>query len=91
MRAEFRTESRGYLLILEQDLFGDLVLFRHWYGLQNRRGGIKRQIFHDEESARREFVRIQNLRIRRGYCPLVRGGASATASSGLGHDISPNG
>ena len=67
MRVELRTASRGYLLILEQDLFGDFVLFRQWYGLQNRRGGIKRQIFRDEESARREFVRVQKLRARRGY------------------------
>ena len=70
MRVELRTASRGYLLILEQDLFGDFVLFRQWYGLKNRRGGIKRQIFRDEESARREFARVQKLRGRRGYCPL---------------------
>jgi predicted DNA-binding WGR domain protein len=70
MRIELRTASRGYLLILEQDLFGDFVLFRQWYGLQNRRGGIKRQIFRDEESARREFARVQKLRARRGYGPL---------------------
>ena len=70
MRVELRTASRGYLLILEQDLFGDFVLFRQWYGLQNRRRGIKRQIFRDEESARREFARVQKLRARRGYCPL---------------------
>jgi predicted DNA-binding WGR domain protein len=70
MRVELRTASRGYLLILEQDLFGDFVLFRQWYGLQNRRGGIKRQIFRDEESARREFARVQKLRARRGYSPL---------------------
>jgi predicted DNA-binding WGR domain protein len=70
MRVELRTASRGYLLILEQDLFGDFVLFRQWYGLQNRRGGIKRQIFRDEESAGRELARVQKLRARRGYCPL---------------------
>lgn len=75
MRVEFRTESRGYLLILERDLLGDFVLFRQWYGLQNRRGGIKRQVFLDEESARREFVRVQKLRARRGYCPLGREGS----------------
>lgn len=72
MRVEFRTESRGYLLILERDLLGDFVLFRQWYGLQNRRGGIKRQVFQDEESARREFLRVQKLRARRGYYPIIR-------------------
>jgi predicted DNA-binding WGR domain protein len=75
MRLELRTERRGYLLILEQDLLGDFVLFRHWYGLQNRRGGIKRQVFLDEESARREFVRVQKLRVRRGYRPISQEGS----------------
>jgi hypothetical protein len=72
MRLELRTERRGYLLILEQDLFGDFVLLRHWYGLQNKRSGIKKQIFLSEESARREFERVRKLRARRGYHPSGR-------------------
>lgn len=67
MRIEFRTEKRGYLLTLEQDLFGTFVLFRRWYGLGNRRGGIKRQVFLDENAALREVRRIERLRSRRGY------------------------
>jgi len=45
MRIEFRTEARGYLLTLEQDLFGAFVLSRRWYGLANNRGGMKIQVF----------------------------------------------
>lgn len=67
MRIEFRTERRGYLLTLEQDMFGAFVLFRRWYGLGNRRGGIKRQVFLDENAALREVRRIERLRSRRGY------------------------
>lgn len=64
MRIEFRTERRGYLLILEQDLFGALVLFRRWYGLGNRRGGVKRQIFLEEDAALREVKRIENASVQ---------------------------
>lgn len=70
MQVEFRSAQRGYILILEQDLFGAFVLFRRWYGLRSRRGGMKRQVFLDEESALREIRRIEKLRTRRGYCRL---------------------
>ena len=68
MWVEFRTNRRGYILSLERDLFGAFVLFRRWYGLVSRRGGMKRQVFLDEESALREIRRIEKLRTRRGYC-----------------------
>lgn len=57
--------------MLEQDLLGDFVLFRQWYGLRNRRGGLKRQVFMNEEDARNEFDRIRRLRSRRGYWPAL--------------------
>jgi predicted DNA-binding WGR domain protein len=68
---EFRTNRRGYILSLERDLFGAFVLFRRWYGLGSGRGGMKRQVFLDEESALREIRRIEKLRTRRGYCRLL--------------------
>ena len=71
MQIEFRTAQRGYILSLERDLFGTFVLFRRWYGLGSRRGGMKRQVFFDEESALREIKRIEKLRARRGYCRLA--------------------
>lgn len=67
MRIEFLTETRGYLLTLEQDLFGAFVLSRRWYGLANNRGGMKIQVFLDKEDAMREFKRVARLRARRGY------------------------
>jgi predicted DNA-binding WGR domain protein len=67
MRLEFRTDKRGYTLTLDRDMFGAFVLFRRWYGLLNRRGGVKRQVFLQEDDAMREVRRIERLRIRRGY------------------------
>ncbi len=69
MRIEFKTAHRGYALSLEQDLFGFYVLIRRWYGLSNRRGGMKREVFDDEKSALQAFGRVEKLRIRRGYQP----------------------
>lgn len=67
MRVEFKTEKRGYMLMLDQDLFGAFILYRQWWGLLNRRGGTKRQVFFDKDAATREFQRIQKTRLRRGY------------------------
>jgi predicted DNA-binding WGR domain protein len=67
MLLEYRTDRRGYTLWLERDLIGDWVLFRRWYGLFNRRGGMKRQVFLQEEAALKEIKRIERLRIRHGY------------------------
>lgn len=72
MRVEFKTEKRGYLLRLDQDLFGAFILFRHWWGLRNQRGGTKRQVFFDQDSATREFHRIEKTRLRRGYIAVDR-------------------
>lgn len=67
MRIEFRSQTRGYVLALERDLFGAFVLFRRWYGLGNRRGGVKREVFLQEDAALRELKRIERLRIKHGY------------------------
>ena len=72
MRVEFKTEKRGYMLILDHDLFGAFILYRQWWGLLNRRGGTKRQVFFDQDTATREFRRIQKTRLRRGYVSVDR-------------------
>jgi hypothetical protein len=70
MLLEFKTDRRGYTMWLERDLFGYFVLYRRWYGLHNRRGGMKRQVFKDEKLALAEIKRIARLRERHGYCLL---------------------
>lgn len=67
MRIEYKSETRGYVVYVGRDLLGDIVLFRRWYGLNNRRGGAKRQVFSDEDEAMKEVSRIERLRLRRGY------------------------
>lgn len=67
MRIEFRSTTRGYTVALERDLFGAFVLIRVWYGLGNRRGGVKRDVFLQENVALRELQRIERLRTRHGY------------------------
>lgn len=67
MHVEFRSERRGYMLTMERDLFGAFILLRRWYGLHNRRGGVKQQVFEDQEEAMLEWGRVQRLRERRGY------------------------
>lgn len=57
MRIEFRSNTRGYTLALERDLFGAFILIRRWYGLGNRRGGVKREVFLQEDAALRELKR----------------------------------
>ncbi|MDL1878660.1 hypothetical protein FBQ85_26380 [Cytophagia bacterium CHB2] len=67
---EFRTQTRGYTLLLETDLLGDLIVTRHWFGLQNGRGSTKRQLFYELEDALKEIKRIEKIRLRRGYVRL---------------------
>ena len=67
MRIEFRSATRGYTVALERDMFGAFILIRAWYGLGNRRGGVKRDVFLLEDVALRELQRIERLRARHGY------------------------
>lgn len=67
MRLEYTTSTRGYIVELNRDLFGAFILSRRWYGLNNRRGGIKQQVFLEEVDAMREVTRIQRTRTRHGY------------------------
>lgn len=67
MRLEFRSDMRGYVLTLNRDLFGAFILCRKWYGLHNRRGGIKQQVFEGEEDAQRTIKRIRREREKHGY------------------------
>ena len=70
MRLDFRSSRRGYVLELSRDLLGDYVLRRHWFGLTNRRGGMKQQVFVEEEDAMREVAKIERNRAKHGYQPI---------------------
>ena len=83
MRIDFRTAQRGYTLVLSQDLFGAYVLYRRWFGLANRRGGKKQQIFVAEEKAMQEVGRISRARIRNGYELVPQRTARHKAAAGI--------
>ena len=83
MRIDFRTAQRGYTLVLSQDLFGAYVLYRRWFGLTNRRGGMKQQIFAAEEKAMREVGRISRAKIRNGYEPIPPQTARHKSAAGI--------
>ena len=64
-----KTEKRGYHLTLEQDLLGDYVLTRYWYGLHNNLHGGKVQIFNDADLANKQYQLIARAKSHKGYCP----------------------
>jgi len=70
MRLEFRSPMRGYTVDINEDLFGAFILRRHWFGLNNRRGGMKKQVFMTEDDAVREVRRIMRIRAKNGYHQL---------------------
>jgi hypothetical protein len=57
MRKIFKTNRRGYQLTLEQDLLGDFVLSRRWYGLSNSRNGQKVHLFLGASQNSEKIVR----------------------------------
>jgi predicted DNA-binding WGR domain protein len=67
MRLDFRSTRRGYTLELSEDLFGVFILRQCWYGLNNRRGGVKQQVFLRESDALNEVSRITRTRAKHGY------------------------
>ena len=70
MYVEYRSASRGYQICVEEDLFGCFILYRRWFGLSNRRGGSKKQVFFNKDEAIKEFQRVHGLRVRRGYSAM---------------------
>ena len=67
---KFQTPERGYTLSLEQDLFGDWILNRRWYGLRSKRHGRKMEVFSSEEAALKKFSDVSRTRVRRGYLSI---------------------
>lgn len=70
VKAEFKTQTRGYTLHIERDLLGDICMVRCWYGLHSKRGGYKQDIFPDFEQAQKQYQRHIARRLCRGYAQL---------------------
>lgn len=69
MLKEFRNTTRGYLLRLETDLLGDIIVERRWFGLNNQRHGGKRQVFtpNEEKKALKIVSKTCKSRLFHGY------------------------
>lgn len=67
LRRTFKTEKRGYTILLEEDLLGDFILQRHWFGLKTKRHGQKIEIFSDKNYAIKKIEAIAKNRICHGY------------------------
>ena len=67
MRLDFKSPHRGYTVDLSCDLFGAYILRRHWFGLSNKRGGMKQQVFVTEQEALQVVKKIVQARTRNGY------------------------
>lgn len=62
-------------LLLQPDLLGGWTLIREW-GAQGGTGRVKRQYFHDLESAESALERVRDEQLRRGYRIVFRQGQS---------------
>lgn len=63
----FRSPERGYAMWLGNDLLGDLVLVRRWWGLSNGLGGQKTDVMPNEVEAMERVRSEIKLRKCHGY------------------------
>ena len=61
-----RNAARFYALMIERDLFGRVVLVRHW-GRIGRRGRERAEAHPNEGEAGKALDRIVAAKMRRGY------------------------
>lgn len=66
-----KSESRGYRMVVDRDLFGAFVLYRQWYGLYTRKKGMMSQVFLSKDHLVKEIYRVSKLRQRHKYCVAV--------------------
>ena len=64
-----RNVARFYALMIERDLFGHVVLVRHW-GRIGTRGRERTDAYDDETAAARSLAKLAARKRRRGYRDL---------------------
>ena len=65
--ARFETSTRYYILRCSRDLFGNLVVSRHWGSKLSRLGGQRHEPQPSLEAALRLIGKLIRIRDRRGY------------------------
>ena len=74
MYMRWQTASKYYAATIQQDLFGDLVVFKHWGSRHNSRGGKRLVQVENYEEAERLLSLIHKQRLKRGYQVSEEGG-----------------
>jgi len=64
-----RNMARFYALMIERDLFGHVVLVRHW-GRIGTRGRERTDPHDDETAAAKSLAKLAGMKRRRGYRDL---------------------
>jgi hypothetical protein len=63
----WQSRTRYYMVQIERDLLGDLVISRYWGGRFNRRGGVVHEVMTSPGLAERRILEISARRARHGY------------------------
>ena len=61
------SDSRCYQVELRQNLFGEWVIVREWWGASSRRRGHMEHCCGSFEMGQRQLAMVEKCRIRRGY------------------------
>lgn len=67
--ARWETESRYYLAVAQQDLFGQWEVYRVWGARRSHLGGCMREPAESEADALHRLQKVARQRIQRGYLP----------------------
>ena len=62
----WKSNSRYYIVRLQENLFGEWTLIKNWGGLSNKLGGAQMHTFTSMDGALVELDRIAKIRVKRG-------------------------
>lgn len=67
MKWIWKSDSRYYIVRLQESLFGEWTLVKNWGGLNNKLGGAQMHTFDTLEKAITELGNIGETRMKRNY------------------------
>jgi predicted DNA-binding WGR domain protein len=65
----WKSNSRYYIVHLQENLFGEYTLVKNWGGINNKLGGAQMHTFASIDGALVEVDRVSKIRVKRGYLP----------------------
>jgi predicted DNA-binding WGR domain protein len=63
----WKSNSRYYIVRLQENLFGEYTLVKNRGGINNKLGGAQMQTFVNVDKALTEVDKVAKIRVRRGY------------------------